>query len=120
MSEIPFDHSNFAFRIVDITTERTLDNGFTIEVHIAKTITRYNQFNSTKSDVSQRITMDRNQVRYTSDVSCKLSLAHRGLMQLQVAAPSFSGDYVYGYSVNFNTYSGGDFKTKLVLLNSVQ
>jgi hypothetical protein len=64
--------------------------------------------------------MDRNQRGYTSDVRCKLSLVHRGLMQLQVAATSFNGDYVYGYSVNFTTYSGGNFKMKLVMLNSVQ
>lgn len=64
--------------------------------------------------------MDSNQVGYTSDVRCKLCLAHNGLMQLQVAVPSFSGDDVYGYSVHFKISSGGNWKMKYVLLNSVQ
>jgi hypothetical protein len=46
LSKIPIDPNNLAFRIVDVTTETTSDNGLTIEVYIAKTITRYNQFNS--------------------------------------------------------------------------
>lgn len=54
LSKIPFDPNNLAFGIVDVTTEKTFDNGLTIEVYIAKTITRYNQFNSTTNQMFLR------------------------------------------------------------------
>jgi hypothetical protein len=52
LSNILFDHNNLAFRIVDVTKETTFDNGLTIEVYIAKAITRYNQFDSTNQTFS--------------------------------------------------------------------